>query len=51
MKKWKYLVINNRYLDEDDLNEIGKNGWELISYKKTIFSHIMEVIYEYIFKK
>lgn len=29
MKKWEYLTVNNA--DKNKLNELGINGWELVS--------------------
>lgn len=28
---WEYKIIEERELSEDDLNKLGKRGWELIS--------------------
>lgn len=29
IKKWKYAVVFGREYEEEDLNELGKEGWEL----------------------
>lgn len=29
--KWEYLSITNKLLDDDELDEMGVDGWELIA--------------------
>lgn len=32
MKRWEYLIIQTRKLDEEGgINELGKQGWELVA--------------------
>ena len=35
MRKFEYKTFNNR-LDEEDLNKLGDNGWELIIHTVAI---------------
>ena len=49
MCKWGYRTFN-RSLSEYELNEYGKEGWELISHT-AICSVLREVIQYYVFKR
>ncbi len=33
--KWEYHVVNGRYVTQDQLNVLGKDGWELVSVQAT----------------
>lgn len=46
MKKWKYKIVWNDY-SEDDLNNLGSLGWELVSASEMS----IRLSREYIFKR
>jgi hypothetical protein len=50
MKKWEYLPIS-RHLWGKDMNNLGEQGWELISYAFTDGGPFGEDVHRYIFKR
>lgn len=44
-QKWEYKIYNS-LLTQDELNILGKKGWELISYTNTV-----NFLHKYIFKR
>ena len=32
MQKWEYKVVNRAEVSEDQLNEFGAEGWELMNF-------------------
>jgi hypothetical protein len=48
MKKYEYKVVNHtQELPESYLNELGEEGWELVSYNVTE----VEIQHRYAFKR
>ena len=48
MRKFEYKTFNNR-LDEEDLNKLGDNGWELIIHTVAIGAY--SAAQYYVFKR
>lgn len=49
MEKWEYKIIPFK-LDKDQMDFLGINGWELVSYTKTIV-WLFCYDHQYIFKR
>ena len=32
MQKWEYKMVKNIMMTEDELNRLGREGWELVTY-------------------
>ena len=52
-KKWEYLTIEkSRYtLEEDELNEFGNDGWELVTHNVIVSDNSQRVVQIYTFKR
>lgn len=47
MKKWEYNeILKTDRISNQDLNDYGNNGWELVSY-----NHVLNSDHVYIFKR
>jgi hypothetical protein len=50
MKRYEYKT-HKEYLKEYELNKLGTEGWELISYAVIYVTHAGQIKQHYIFKR
>ncbi len=49
MKKWEYLLISMDDYSLNDINALGKQGWELITHSMIVHKNVVK--HQVIFKR